>query len=139
MPGSSFDRVERNTSAGLNQRFEAQLEESIGRCARAGPDAIGRRLAELDREWDIERVIELEAPATIALGIGLGSAVDRRWYALSAFAAAMVLLHNVQGWYPLLPLLRRLGVRTQQEIERERLALRALLGEHQDWQGASIH
>jgi hypothetical protein len=41
----------------------------------------------------------------------------------------MLLLHSVQGWYPLLPLLRRLGLRTQNEIDREYYAMKMLRGD----------
>ena len=41
----------------------------------------------------------------------------------------MMLLHATHGWYPLLPLLRRLVVRTRDEIDRERFALKALRGD----------
>jgi hypothetical protein len=41
----------------------------------------------------------------------------------------MMLLHAIHGWYPLLPVLRRIGVRSQDEIERERYALKALRGD----------
>lgn len=139
MLAATTSRVERNTAPVLNARFERQLQASIARCRHAGPRALERRLDELDREWTVERVIEVEAPATILLGVALGALVDRRWLALSAFAASMVAMHNVQGWYPLLPLLRRLGLRSQQEIERERSALRALRGDQAAWQGASVH
>jgi hypothetical protein len=36
--------------------------------------------------------------------------------------------HALQGWCPLLPLLRSVGFRTQYEIERERCALLAISG-----------
>lgn len=75
----------------------------------------------------------------IALGIALGVLNNRKWFAVSAMAASMVLLHNVQGWYPLLPLFRRMGIRTQQEIEQERMALRALRGDHETYQPQSVH
>jgi hypothetical protein len=39
------------------------------------------------------------------------------------------LQHALQGWCPPVPVLRRLGYRTQPEIEEERCALRALLEE----------
>jgi hypothetical protein len=41
----------------------------------------------------------------------------------------MVALHGTQGWYPMLPLFRRLGGRTRQEIDRERYAVKALRGD----------
>lgn len=59
----------------------------------------------------------------ILLGTVLGGTVNERFYALSAFAGSMVLLYGIQGWYPWLPLLRRLGFRTTTEILDERRAL----------------
>ena len=41
----------------------------------------------------------------------------------------MVFLHAVQGWYPLLPLFRRMGIRTETEIATERYALKAIRGD----------
>jgi hypothetical protein len=39
------------------------------------------------------------------------------------------LLHAFQGWYPLLPLFRRMGLRSQDEIAREMYAVKALRGD----------
>lgn len=41
----------------------------------------------------------------------------------------MLLLHGVHGWYPLLPVFRRMGLRTRREIAAERYALKALRGD----------
>jgi len=37
------------------------------------------------------------------------------------------LQHGLQGWCPPLPLLRRLGIRTRGEIDREKYALKVRL------------
>lgn len=37
--------------------------------------------------------------------------------------------HAIQGWCPPLPILRRLGFRTAEEINQERYALKALRGD----------
>jgi hypothetical protein len=37
--------------------------------------------------------------------------------------------HAIQGWCPPVPVLRRLGFRTANEIEQERTALKALRGD----------
>ena len=97
MPSATTDRVERNTAALLNRKFEQQLNENVSKFAKADRRAIDQRLAELDREWNIERLIETEAPLMIGLGMALGTAHDRKWFALSAFAAGMVILHNLQA------------------------------------------
>lgn len=132
-------RVEWNTSAQLAQEIEDQLKENISRYLHADRTLIDQRLKELDAEWNVERLIETEAPSMIALGIALGLGQDRRWFALSAMAASMVILHSFQGWYPLLPLFRRLGIRSQNEIEQERSALRVLRGDHEAYRSSLNH
>jgi len=59
----------------------------------------------------------------------LGATVDRRFFALPAVVAGFLLQHALQGWCPPLPVFRRLGFRTQAEMERERYALKALRGD----------
>jgi hypothetical protein len=139
MPVVTSNRVELNTSPKVNAQFDEQLRANIAMYAGATDTEIDQRLRALDREWNIERVIEMEAPTVIGLGAVLGTALNRKWYALAALAASMVALHNVQGWYPLLPLFRRLGIRSQNEIEQERNALRALRGDHKEFQSKAHH
>lgn len=126
---ATTDKAERNTSPGAMQRFDEQLRENIASVKDADKRVIERRLTELDREWNVERAIELEAPATILLGLALGSLSNRKWFIVSAMAASMVIVHTLQGWYPLLPVFRAAGLRTAEEIEQERMALKALLAE----------
>ena len=120
-------RVADNTPDAINRRIEEETEESI-RYHAAHPEEIDGRLAALDREWDIERVLEANA-ATISLaGIGAGL-FDRRFLLLPALVAAFLLQHALQGWCPPVPILRARGVRTEAEINRERVALKALRGD----------
>jgi hypothetical protein len=139
MSVTTTNRVEMNTSGSLNTEFQKQLEANVAKYANATRAELDARLAELDKEWSVERLIEVEAPSMIGLGAILGAAFNRKWFALSALAASMVILHNTQGWYPLLPLFRRLGVRSQNEIEQERSALRALRGDHQSFSSTPLH
>lgn len=132
-------RVERNTPPEVTREIDERLRQSLSYYSNAGPNEIEMRLQELDREWNVERLIETEAPTMIGLGLALGILHDRRWFALPAIAASMVILHNLQGWYPLLPLFRRLGIRSQNEIEQERSALRVLRGDHETYQSRSVH
>ncbi|WP_431303387.1 hypothetical protein [Sediminicoccus sp. BL-A-41-H5] len=77
----------------------------------------------------MERVLETNA-ATLALGGSLlAILVDRRFVAVPLVVTGFLLQHALQGWCPPLPILRRLGVRTAREIERERTALKALRGD----------
>jgi hypothetical protein len=124
-------RVTHHTAAHINEEIRRRTEENVARVAAAGPDAIDRRLAELDCEWDIERTLEANAASIALVGLGLGALVDRRWFLLPAVVASFLLQHAVQGWCPPVPVFRRLGVRTQTEIAAEQYALKALRGDFQ--------
>jgi Holliday junction resolvasome RuvABC ATP-dependent DNA helicase subunit len=54
------ERVVARTAGHVNRRIAQQMEASVARCADR-PDRIARRLAELDREWDVERALEANA------------------------------------------------------------------------------
>jgi hypothetical protein len=125
-------RVRENTPARSNEAIRRQTEVNVAHYAAAGPEAIDRRLAELDREWDIERLLEANAASVSLVGLGLGTWVDRRFYLLPALVAGFLLQHALQGWCPPVPLFRRLGFRTASEIEQERYALKSLRGDFRD-------
>ena len=126
---TTINRVQRNTDEAINRRIEAATGERIRRLARH-PLAIERRLRELDREWDIERVLETNAALIALAGVALGARSDRRWLVLPALVTTFLFQHAVQGWCPPIPLLRRLGIRTSREIEIAMSLLgRATIGE----------
>ncbi len=126
---ATTSQVADQTDTEINARIRRQTEANVAYFGKGGPQAIGERLRELDREWDVERLLEANA-ATIALtGLCLGSLVNRRWFLLPAGVTGFLLQHAVQGWCPPIPVFRRLGMRTQTEIEQERYALKAMRGD----------
>lgn len=129
---STVGRVPVNTASHVNEAIRRKSWEDVRRTIAAGPEAVDRRLDELDREWDFERALETHAAAAVLVGLGLGAFVDRRFLVLPATVAGFLLLHAVQGWCPPLPIYRRLGIRTQREIDDERDDLRALRGDFRD-------
>lgn len=120
-------RVEFNTSEAVNTRIREETRRRVASYRGADPDRIRLRLAELDREWDVERTVEANAAVFALAGLALGKAVSRRWYLLPALAVSFLLQHALQGWSPPMEWARRLGVRTYREIEEERRALEELL------------
>ena len=126
---ATANRVERNTAESVNERIRRETEERVARTAAGGLTAIGDRLAELDREWDIERYLETMAPSLTLAGLTLGLTVNRKWLLLPIAVQAFFLQHALQGWCPPVPILRRMGFRTQYEIDQERYALKALRGD----------
>jgi len=128
MTATTVDRVPRHTSADVHRGIEQEAADRVHYYA-ADPGGIGRRLRELDEEWDIERVLETNASALAFTGAALGALVDKRWLVLPALVTAFLFQHAVQGWCPPVPILRRLGYRTAREIDIERAALKALRGD----------
>ncbi len=122
-------RVARHTSRRVNEEIRQCAERNVAMYDSAPPEAIQPRLRELDREWDIERILETNASSLALIGLGLGVFVDRRFLLVPAVVSGFLLQHAIQGWCPPIPVLRRLGVRTQSEIEQERYALKALRGD----------
>jgi hypothetical protein len=126
---STVERVPRHTAEHVNEQIRRETVERVAQCAAAGRDAIDRRLAELDREWDIERTLEANAATASLIGLTLGATVSRKWFIFPAVVAGFLLQHAVQGWCPPMPIFRRLGVRTAREIDYERYALKSLRGD----------
>ena len=121
------ERVEVNTQEEINRQIRKGLEARVYYYAQR-PGEIDERLDELDREWDIERLLQAGAGSLSLLGLTFGS-IHRRWYLLPALVGAFLLQHAIQGWCPPASALRRLGVRTTAEINHERFALKALRGD----------
>jgi len=127
----SAQRVTRYTSAQAGCRIQAQTIRRL-RYYADHPDEIARRLRELDREWDIERVLETSSSTLTLAGLALGIGVHRKWLCLSLAVQGFFLMHAINGWCPPVPVLRSLGVRTPHEIEEERYALKVIRGDIQD-------
>jgi hypothetical protein len=121
------ERVRANTAGDINWRIDQRIEENVRLYSNRPPAEISRRIWELEREWDIERVLQTMAASFSLTGIALSLTVDRRWILFPGLVLSFLLLHAFQGWCPPVPLLRRLGVRTQEEIDRELYALRGLI------------
>jgi hypothetical protein len=123
------DRVRANTSEAINERLDREMRERVREYADRSPGAISRRIEELEGEWDMERYLEANASALAFTGVMLGAVHDRRWLIVPGVVLSFLFQHAVQGWCPPVPVFRRLGVRTRQEIEREKYALKALRGD----------
>jgi hypothetical protein len=126
---ATTQRVALNTNDETNERIRRETDARIGWLAGAGPAAIDQRLAELEEEWDIERCLETMAPTLTLTGLVLGLGVSRKWMLLPIVVQTFFLQHALQGWCPPIPVMRRLGVRTSEEINEERIALKALRGD----------
>ena len=115
------DRVRCYTARAINRAIDIETDRSITRHAALSDQRIRERIGQLDQEWDIERVLEVNAGALGLTGLLLASQVDRKWLMLSGVVLVFLIQHAFQGWCPPLPALRRLGVRIRGEIDREKV------------------
>jgi hypothetical protein len=128
MIAQAASRVSSHTDASINERIRLRTQQHLD-YHRRHPERIGLRLRELDDEWDVERMLETGSSALTITGLLLAVSRDRRWLLLSLIVQGFFMQHALQGWCPPLPVLRRLGFRTQYEIEQERYALKVLRGD----------
>ena len=134
------DRVRENTAAEINERLDREMQERVEAYAARGEAEITRRIEELDREWDMERLLETNASALAGVGVGLAAATgSRKWLILPGVVLSFLFQHAVQGWCPPVPVFRRLGVRTRKEIDREKYALKALRGDFDGLGAGDVH
>lgn len=122
-------RVEDHTRPDLNDLNRLRANASVARLEEADGVEVDARLADIDREWDVERAINANAGSIVLASTLLGYFVDRRFLLLTAAVFSFLAQHALQGWCPPIPVLRRYGFRTMREIQRERHAIKALRGD----------
>jgi hypothetical protein len=127
---TEFDTVRASSDPQVNQKIDSTIEERIRFYATQPRDVIATRIEELDQEWDVERFLETNAAGIALAGVMLGL-VRKKWLLVSATVLAFMLQYAVKGWCPPITLLRKFGVRTRREIDRERYALKILRGDFQ--------
>jgi hypothetical protein len=127
-PATAHKTSHASTDA-ANRRLEQELRDRI-LYYRQMPEQIEQRLEELDREWDMERLLEANASSLALTGTLLGAFVHRGFLVLPAIVATFLLQHALQGWCPPLPIFRHYGVRSAHEIEQERHALKLIRGDY---------
>jgi hypothetical protein len=128
----SASRVRISTSKKNNDKIDAQMEEIVSKYITASKSDISKRIEELNKEWDIERVLEANASALIFIGTLLGFLVNVWLFVICGFISFYLLTHALQGWCPPLPIIRRLGIRTVYEICTEKMILKYLRGDFRD-------
>lgn len=112
-------------------KIQRRTEADLGFYAEH-PELIPERLAKLDRECDIERAFATTSAGLSLGGLTLGFLRGYRWFLLPLALQGFTLQYAVQGWTQPLSLLRRLGLRTRQEIDHEREVLLTLLDDATD-------
>lgn len=119
----TYDRIRDNTPDSINQKIDQKSQQNIQYYNKQNEMVIKSRIKELDHEWDIERVLALNASLFALTGTILGITVNKKWLILPVVVTSFLAQHAVQGWCPPLPLFRKSGFRSRKEIDLERYAL----------------
>jgi hypothetical protein len=123
-------RVELNTDKYVNEKIRKKTLENIESYTNGKDEEIISRIAELNKEWDIERLLETNAASIVIASTILGFTVNKKWFSISGIVGGFLLQHALQGWCPPVPIFRRLGIRTYSEINYEKNALENILKVH---------
>lgn len=123
-------RVRKNTSSMANLKIDNETLENIKYYSGKSKQEITERIKELDEKWDIERVLEFNMSTLALTGIVLSKTSSRKWLALPAIVLGLFAQQALQGWCPPITLFRNLKIRTRDEIDQEKHALKALRGDY---------
>jgi hypothetical protein len=125
-PANEADRVRRYTSPEMVQKIDEQIERNVAYYASQPDEVIAERIRELRQEWSINRCLQAKTAAMGLLGAVLGLFVSKKWALLTVAGFGFLLF---RGADPRIAALRRLGLRTRSEIDRELYALKAARGD----------
>lgn len=129
MVPTHLDRVRDNTSDEVNTKIDSEIESRIRIFALQSDQAKTAHIQALEAEWDIERTLEATASTFAFVGTLLGAFVNPWFLLIPGIVTAFLFQHAVQGWCPPLPVFRRLGKRTRNEIDVEKFAMKTLRGD----------
>jgi hypothetical protein len=122
-----FDRVRNMSADKANRAIDASTRESIERATAGGRAAIQQRLAALQKEWDIDRVLMVNFAALVFAQL-VAARRDRRWLWGPLVQTPFLMMHATLGWCPPSLWFRPMGFRTRLEIQAEREELLRRLG-----------
>lgn len=111
----------------MKQKGNVKTQNNLVHYANEPESVIKARIDALEKEWDMGRLLELSGSVTTIAGVVLGSRVNKNWFWLPGIVAGFLAMHAVQGWCPPVPLMKAAGVRTRQEIDKEKYGLLEIL------------
>lgn len=129
LPATAY-KAEKRTCEKTNWNIREKTACCLNMYKDADSIMLSDRIHELDREWDVERVLETNAASIVLAGSLLGYKLSRSGLFILTGAVGLFLLqHALLGWCPPLPVVRRLGVRTANEISNEKAVLKHMRGD----------
>jgi len=125
-------RVCMRTDPKINGDIRNQTLKNVNIYKNCDEADISERIGKLNQEWDTERVLDVNAALLIILSSYLGIRTSRIWFLLTGAVAVFMLQHVFWGWCPIMPCIRKWGVRTAEEIYNEKTALKLIRGDFKE-------
>jgi hypothetical protein len=123
---ATTQRVATYTCPEVNEMIRNNTLENLKCLEGADEEELTKRIQQLNSEWDMERFVETRAAVCI-LGCSLfGFAKHKCWSFLTLIAGTFLLQYALHGWCPTAPIMRKMGIRTAEEINQEKIVLKAL-------------
>lgn len=110
-------------------RMKEPLEKRLACLADAGPAAITERLNHIDSEWSAGRITKAVIGVAIIVGMVLAASLNWWWLIMPSIGGLLLLqyLFGRTSWLGLL--FQRLGFHSGEELDREKMALKAIRGD----------
>ncbi len=124
-----LDRVRCSTNKKYNLEIEREIVATVQGYKGKSQEEITGRIAEIEKEWSIERWIELNSSTIAFVGLILGAFVNKYWLFLPGIVLPFLFLHGLQGWCPPIPIMRKYHIRTRREMDWEKFSLKFLRGD----------
>jgi hypothetical protein len=122
-------RVPLKTCAKINNMIRNQTIWTLNKYKNKSKEDISKRIKQLNCEWDTERVQEVSAASIILLSTLMGTKTSRTWFCITGMVGLFLMNHGLNGWCPSLPFVRKLGIRTPEEINVEKTVLKMIRGD----------
>lgn len=104
-------------------------EQRLHRLAECGPSAIDERLSDIEQEWSAGRAAKVAIGIAVLIGMGLGLSLGGWWYSVPVIGGLLLLQYLFSRTSWLGKVFHESGMRSGQEIDQERFALKALRGD----------
>lgn len=125
-------RVSLKTNPQMNADIRNQTLRNLNIYKNCDEATISERIQNLNQEWDTERFLEVNSALLVILSSYLGIRNSRIWFILTGAIAVFMLQHAFIGWCPPLPLARKWGIRSEDEIQIEKTALKIMRGDFKE-------
>ncbi|MBC7389410.1 MAG: hypothetical protein H7329_09390 [Opitutaceae bacterium] len=90
-------------------------------------ETINKRLQVIEKEWDLDRVYEMNEDVAQLSGSLLGKIINRQYNSLPVLTTTFLAQETTPYWNPPVALFKSLGYRAKAEIENEKKTLITLL------------